>query len=88
VIIKNSIFCHITLCSPVTTDVSEEHIASILKGKSKPSQKSARNRRQAGLFLLFDHENEAMFIRNVLFSSDYKALHPRRHNCSYIITFR
>jgi hypothetical protein len=50
VVIRSSIFWDITPCSPLkVNDVSEEHVASILGLKGKPSKKPAQSRKQSEL---------------------------------------
>jgi hypothetical protein len=84
VVMKNSIFWDITPRSLLkSTDVSEEHVASILS--------SACYLLRAGFLrgLFFDPEDGGdMFLRNVgSISMDYKASYPRRQNSSRFIYF-
>jgi hypothetical protein len=75
VVIKNIIFWDITPCSSKTTDVSEEHIASIFSPKIGQQETSVKAE-----CLFFDPEDGGgMFLRNVgWLSADYTALYLRR----------
>jgi hypothetical protein len=88
IVMKNSIFCDITLLVRWNlTDVSEQHISSILGSKvklgKKPSWAGCQHSRFLLSLLLDPEDGGNMFLRKVgWLSPDYTALYPTRWNSS------
>jgi hypothetical protein len=62
VVMKSINFWDITTCSPLSTDVSEEHIASIFRVEEISS---ARNQKASRTYFLDSKDEGDMYHRNV-----------------------
>jgi hypothetical protein len=84
VYLKSTVFCNAMQSGRSPLTFRRDMLPPSLEPKNKPSKKSARIRRQAELYLLFDSEGRGnISLRNVCgLPPDHMDLHPTRHYSS------